>query len=297
MERRDMIRFSAVGGVGLLLAGGRWVSQLHARSQLQEELLKDADAILTHKALVELRVLPQSGQQEIRTWFHGPCLNADAFAAAVTSAEFQSRLNRCDSQDLRRQTYLLEFTRCVTSTDAVMSRVDLINRELGRQLDLNWEAYCTRLGGKWDVHLREYGVTPDLSRRCEPLIRRLLEASIHEVENIGTQTAWGAAAESMGESALKLIAQAVVFGQGPVASFLVRAVDHLFQFHADLVRRQQELSFIRKAVANRLALLGNRIGDELAADLRACITRLHAWQEQAVHSAVEEHVIEAVPAI
>jgi hypothetical protein len=51
------------------------------------------------------------------------------------------------------------------------------------------------------------------------------------------------------------------------------------------------------AISERLALLGNRVGDELQTEFKARIADLHAWQRQALEEAARQKAEESIPRI
>ena len=50
----------------------------------------------------------------------------------------------------------------------------------------------------------------------------------------------------------------------------------------------------QRAISERLALLGNRVGSEFEAEIRTRVADLHAWQEQALKKAAASQAQETI---
>lgn len=299
MDRRTFLGASGFTGGVMALAGLHIGHAAYARNTLEKQLLAEADPLLTDKALHELRDLPTRGREEIRTWFHGPCLNAAAFATKVTSDSFRDQLSRVADVDQQRALFLSAFLAKVVSESEILNRISVIAEEVGSELDLNWQECCRRLSDQWGIHVREYGSTlpDDLAGSLEPVIRSGIIESLELARSVtGTQPVLSETAAGIGEAAILLLPLARVPGaaQSFLPVFLLTAVSHLFSYVNALWNRAESIDVVRRAVSARLALLANRIGAEFESEVRVAVGRLHDWQQQAVTTAARRQAEQAI---
>ncbi len=293
MERRDFLKVSGWTGGGLAVLGLRWGRRVYARNQLETELREKADLILTQKSLSELRELPLSARESIRTWFHGPCLNAAEFARTVSSNAFREQVARCASADESEMLFLSEFLRHVVSETEILNRVVLIAEEIGDELDLNWAECCRDLSEQWDVGIRAYGSTLpiDFASDLEPTIRSSVAECLALARAGGQRPALSETTEKIGQSAILLLPLAPIPNLA-IPLFVLVAAGHLYHYYASLQNNSSDR--IQRAVSSRLSLLGNRIGAEFEAEVRTAIGRLHEWQHRAVTQAATRHATATV---
>lgn len=284
MDRREILKLGGWVAGGVALTGAYSAKQLYARSVLKAQLLDRTEPILTQKALSELRELPEKAREEIRTWFHAPCLNAIEFARVVSSEGFRQKVARCSSRDQEAVLFLSEFLTHVASESEILNRVTLIAQEIGDELDLNWEACCRELSQEWNLQIRSYGSTlpPDFAARLEPTIRAGLEESLQAAKVAGQRPALTETTQKIGQSAILMLPLAPISGL-VIPLFMLVAVSHLYDYYAGLQNSSAE--HLRKAITSRLSLLGNRIGSEFESEVRTAIGRLHEWQQRTVTAA------------
>jgi hypothetical protein len=101
MNRRKFLITASGVGISGLITGGLFVNRAYARDRLRAKLLADVMPVLTEKAHDEFARLPVMARDDLRTWFHGPCLNAAEFAREICSNAFLERLRSCSTMDLR----------------------------------------------------------------------------------------------------------------------------------------------------------------------------------------------------
>jgi hypothetical protein len=207
MDRRDFLKAAGVAGAGVGLAGFHCGRQLHARSTLQETLIEQSQPVLTNKALSELRTLPARGREAIRTWFHGPCLNAANFASRITSEDFRAQLARCTTEEQQDHLFLVTFLSTVTTEDAIRNRIEVIAEEIGGDLDRNWEQCCREIATSWGIQIRSYGeISPAaLAASFTPPIRAAMDESIGSARAMGQHPTFVDTVGDIGETAILLL--------------------------------------------------------------------------------------------
>ncbi len=294
MERREFLKGLAFAGGGVALVGANCAKNLYARDQLRRQLQGEAVPILAKKSLKELQTAPQLGREEIETWFHEPCLNAAIFAEVVTSESFLDQLYHC-LPELREGLFLSAFLTHVTTESTICQRVDLIAKEVGLELDLNWENCCGELSNLWDVHIGKFGTAlpTHLSDQLEPVIRNGVAESLMLARAAGERPGLVSASLSLGKSAIMLLPLA----KSPnvaVPLFVCMGVSHLFSYFFGMLNRKRSIHEIRQSVSARMSLLAQRIGAEFETEVRAGVGRLHQWQQHAIEVVVNEQAVRSV---
>ena len=298
MQRREFFRAAGAAGLGLVVVGGHCGRNLYARHQLESQLIREIDPLFMKQNQTDHSEIPRKGRHAIRTWFHGPCLNAAEFAAAITSDGFRQRVAACPTVERQHAEFLIAFEAYVVTAEAVMAQVRQIARELGDELDNRWNDCCQNVAAKWKVHIdpSASSLPSNFAASLEPLIRRDLTNSLALAQSAGQRPALQQTIGTIGESALLMLPMARV----AIASrlfwplFLLVAVGHLFSYLSGLWSAGRSRQLIRTAVSERMTLLADRIGDEFERALTQSIGQLHTWQHRAVTMAAQGQAERAI---
>lgn len=294
MDRRHFLK--GLGGVATLTVagGGYYLKNLYARNELENQLLWSADATLAERELSELRVLPNQAKEEIRVWFHEPCLDADLFAASVSSETFLNRLHGCETEAEQHNLFLLEFLSKVTSAEEIHNRILLVAEEIGEQLDWNWAESCRELASSWELRISAFGesLPADLSSTLDPIIRQQIDDSLAFSAKTAERPTLLETASQVGESAILMLPLAKVAPQ-VIPLFIAHAVKNLFDYFVGLMNHPRDR--IRRGVSSRLSLLANRIALEFESEVTRAIARLHEWQRNAVNESATKYADSTIP--
>ncbi len=293
-NRRMFLQSAAVGGGVVLLGGfGKYRSTQAARTEFQSKLLSEANPLLTEKVHSEMQSLPNRASEEIRTWFHGPCLNAANFAASVTSEGFCERLASCQNENERLNLFQIQFFRDVVSPDDILKRVHLIAEETGDELDQNWKSFCVTIAKRWNVHLRPYSLSlPDeWFDSLEPQIRLKLDQSIKDARVLGQRPALGETFQKVGMSAVLLL-PLVAAGPWMVPVFVLAAIAPLYSYF--WARFRDTSTEIRQTISRRVANLALRMSTEFREEVKNSISRLQQWQEEVIQITAKNHAENAI---
>jgi len=292
-SRREFLQAAALAGGAVAVGGAIWGQAAYARRQLTQKLMSEALPELTQKEHAELLDLPVKGREEIRTWFHAPCLNSTEFVYEVCSNAFVEKLSACKTDYLKELCFLNAFVGKVVSQTEILNRVQVIAEEIGGKLDRNWATCCQRISAKWDIHVKTHGSTVpvDFTNRMEPFIRTSLDEAVRSATVAGQRPAIGDTIASVGKSALLILP---LRGHPAVAIplFALLALRHLFTFVMGVLNSR--VGEYQRAISERLSLLGNRIGSEFEAEIRSRVEALHGWQEAALRKAAESQARDAV---
>lgn len=293
-DRRTFLKSVGVGA-GVLLGGGllKYRSTQAARAELKENLLSEMNPLLTDKAHEEFSKLPNQASEEIRTWFHGPCLNAAAFAASVTSEDFCERVSAAPNEQQRERLFQIEFFRIVVSPEDILRRVYLIAEEVGGELDRNWKKCCLTMSKRWNLHLTEYNtaVSTEWTASLEPIIRHNLDQTIQQAKTMGQRPALSDSALKTGMSAVLLL-PLVSLSTWMVPVFAVAALAPAYAYFRG--HFHDSTGEIRESISARIANLGLRIGTEFRDEVKKSISRLQEWQKQAIQATAQNHAENAV---
>eukprot|EP00913_Durusdinium_trenchii_P013432 g12613.t1 len=123
--------FSGVVALGGVLVGTRVYGQFSRRREIERELLQTTVPMLAEKARHELTTLPVRGQEDMRRYFHGRCLNVHGFVEEICSVAFGEKL-AASGNETRQQLLTLAFENRVVAEDSVLSRIDTVAQEAGR---------------------------------------------------------------------------------------------------------------------------------------------------------------------
>ena len=295
-DRRFFLKAAAAGG-GIFCFGGLWhyQSTLAARKELEKNLVGEMNPLLTQKAHQELQSLPSRAREEFRTWFHGPCLNASAFAYSVTSDDFLDRMAACSSEAEREALFQVQFFQDVVTPEEVLQRVYLIAEEAGDELNQSWNACCLELSNQWNTHLRDYGVSVParLIDSVEPMIRFRVEETIGQIQSVGRQPALKSTGQRVEKAALLLL-PLTKLGQWMIPVFALVAVHALYEHFRHRAQVEQTIAEIRRSVSGQMASLALRVSTELEQEILNSLRALRRWQEQAVQMTAKGYAESAV---
>jgi hypothetical protein len=299
MNRRTFVKSSlAAGAVGLGAGGFLFIRRNQARAAVQAGMLTDALPALTDQSLDQLKTLPVQAREEIRRYFHGKCLNVQSFVGHICSSAFQEQLAGCHTPEERETCFMLAFCGRVTSEVEILNRVETIAAEVGRDLDTAWASYCTQLSGKWTTRISQYGAplaAAALTDRVSGVIRSELARAV-KLATTKTQAPFRRTIAEIGASAILLLPVTRLGKAGVIMSvpvFLLLAAKHLWDYVT--ARLQDRGGDYQAAISGRLALLGQRVGDEFEREIRQRLLDLHTWQQQAVRTTAGALVYERVP--
>jgi hypothetical protein len=286
MDRRQFFEWLG-GATGVVALGGFvFVRAAYARGELRKKLTNEAMKELIPKAHQEVLSLPERAQQEISTWFHGPCLNSAEFVYDICSPAFAERLFACDTPQLREECFVNAFNSKVVSSEEILARVRLIAKTVGSELDQDWADACSRISKQWDIHLKPHGtsVATDFAARMEPAIRRSLDETVRQAKTVIPPTNQGESLQTIGEAVL-LAMEVVRFPSELVLPmFLILALRPFIGYVADLLtgRTAGQIRQYQGEISGRIATLGDRIGGEFYETIKSQVVALHAWQEKAL---------------
>ncbi|MAT50868.1 MAG: hypothetical protein CMK32_06770 [Porticoccaceae bacterium] len=302
MTRRGAVSTILLGGGAVLLAGGGLLGRrAYARHSLSRTLVEDAAPILRERTRDEISNLPIMAREEIRAWFHAPSFNAAEFARLVCSSQFAEELANLKGEESKRLHLYALFTSLVLSTVELNDAVSEIAHRVGLELDHSRSATCEELARCWESRAHApnesstAAIRDKVMRRIDPLIRREIAISI-ELSYAGSQRpSISETVESIGESAIGLLRLSNLGPPGMVIAlplFAINAFDDVFRFIIDRVT-DRSIDY-QRAISERVASLGNRIGEQFEVEVRDRIKELHIWQEAAITKAANEYARETV---
>ena len=302
MDRRHFLRSGIAGGVSGVVALGAGgvllVRRNNARAEMNTRLLNDALPPLTSGSLRELQSLPVRCREEIRRFFHGKCLNVASFISHICSDSFRERLGRCNTDNDRHECLLAAFCGRVATEQEILNHVDTIATEVGSELDTAWGGYCRQLSSKWNVSIRGYGspLNADaLTSRVSGIIRTELSQAVQLATTAGQGPALGQSIGNIGKSSVMLLPLVRLGKVGLVIGiplFVILAGREVWNYV--LGRLDDRRGDFQAAISARIALLGNRVGDEFEREVRQRITDLHTWQERSVRDTASQLAQERV---
>lgn len=149
MDRRQFLAAAGYGGGAVALGGGLYGRMRYRRGRLAGTLLRDARPVLIEKAHGELQGLPAEAREDIRTWFHAPCLNAAEFVRFICSHSFAEQLAACETEELKQWSLVNAFVSRVVSEAEILNRVQVIAEEAGAVLDRKPPSRSPAKG-RWD---------------------------------------------------------------------------------------------------------------------------------------------------
>jgi hypothetical protein len=290
----------AVPGGGALLGGFFLGKRAWARSELEQQLTRDCWPAFTEKADRELRVYPAAARDEMRTWFHGKCLNTAGFVREICSLKFGEKLAACQTEELKQACLAMAFAQHVLTDVEVLNRIDAIAADFGSELDRNWSDSCQRISQQWRVSLPVAAAPKPASTELVSRTTLLIEESIQDVLNharvAGTRPALGQTVGKIGRSALLLMPLAPVGGANPWTAIplcLLAVFPPVWEYILGQLSHRQ--GSYQLAISSKVALLGNRVGAELETSFREQIAQMHHWQEQALRAAAHQAAVAAIP--
>ncbi len=305
-RRRFLRKFAGAGAsvvFGGALIGGRFVQQAHARSRLAQNLVDEATPILTEQAHQELRSIPEACREQIRLKFHEACLNVTSFVTKICSTEFQDRLEALADDRAKERLFIVTFGEKVVPHAEVVRWVRTIAEETSAELRANWEDSSKQLARKWTLSLKSFeeGVSAEpFLAEMDETIRRGIESSRQLSYSLAGQTpllfAEGMQSSTGVEEAALLRLNVRGFaGEAPefVPVFVWNALSDVYSFFTGAA--YDDPAVYRRAISERLALLGNRVGSEFESEVRRRLADLHTWQEQAVMAAAESRAEALIP--
>jgi hypothetical protein len=293
VKRREFLRAAGLGGACVLIGGGLWVRRAYARSKLATRLMADAMPALTEKAHTELVELPARARDEIRTWFHGPCINSNEFVYDLCSPAFAEKLAACRTAELKEECFVTAFVSKVVSETEILNRVQLIASDVGNDLDRNWANCCKTIASKWNVYIKEYGSSDltGITQRVEPMIKSSIQQTIQVALLAGQRPAISQTLGNVGKSAI-LVLPLARLPQLAIPLFVVLAIRHLFDYVMGLINNK--VRDYQRAISEHLAHLGHRIGEEFYTEVKARLACLHGWQEDALRMFAESQAEESI---
>lgn len=300
-QRTTRRRFlSAAASVGAVSAAGGAVlaRRAYAQNKLKHELVQSAIPMLTTKNQIEMGSLPSTAREEIRDFFHGVCLNSHRFAAHVSSHPFRQKLYNAERESDRQQLMLLAFESTVCGHSEVVNRLWVIAEEAAAEINRNWEICCKDLSERWNANLAHYGKAIDsksLVDQMNGMIRDCLSQTLQVAQTADRRPALRETADDIVLSALLLSPVFVVSPWAGWPVFAATALAHAFEYVCGLLH--DPTPDVQAAVSTRLALLGNRAGSELEAEMRSRLAQLHQWQETAVMQAAAERAGQLLPLV
>ncbi|MGO8748743.1 MAG: hypothetical protein ACLQNE_22460 [Thermoguttaceae bacterium] len=286
MDRRQFFEWLS-GTTGIVALGGFVFGRAaYARGELRKKFTNEAMTELIPKAHQEVLSLPERAQQEISTWFHGPCLNSAEFVYDICSPAFTERLASCDTPHLREQCFVNAFHSKVVSSEEILAQVRLIAKTVGSELDRNWADACSRISKQWDINLKPHGtsVAADFAARMEPAIRQSLDETVRQAKTATPPTNQSDSLLTIGEAVL-LGMEVIWFPSGIVSpAFLILALRPFISYVVDLLtgRTAGQIRQYQGEISGRIATLGDRIGGEFYETIKSQVVALHAWQEKAL---------------
>ena len=299
MNRRRFLWAGMVGsGLTLGVGGLLSIRRKQARAAVSSRMLEEALPPLSSNAFKELQTLPLRASEEIQRHFHGACLNVEGFVTHVCSSGFGARLRGCPSSEEREACFLEAFCGRVAPEITMLRWVESIAAEVGAELDVAWEGYCTELSRKWNKHLRGYGRSlgmGELTVRLDGLVRTELGQAIHQASAANQAPAISTTVTKIGESAVLLLPLVRLGKVGLVIGvpvFFLHAVSHVWEFVE--ARLEQRSGNYQAAISSHLALMGRRVGTEFEREVRRRLSDLHVWQQQAVRQTADRLAEERV---
>ena len=296
LNRRDMLKWGIPAtGVLTLGAGSRLLAQSNKRQEVKRDLIRSASTHLATRTDADLSKLPGLANENVKRFFHGICLNVAPFVEVVCSNAFSEKLSDCDGDEDRHRLLTMTFEQRLVSENAVIHRVDLVARSIGRTLDANWLACCRGIAEEWQIVLEPWnGPSMDtLPQTVEAAIRRELRAARNSMDGIKNRPSLSDTATSIGMIAIKLLPIARISPKLALPAFLVLALKPTWRFILSrLLNRPAD--FVR-SITTRLARLGNEIGRAFELTVKKRITALHEWQEQSLQTAAVRFAEESVP--
>lgn len=296
MNRRRFLREGLAGGaIAVGAASFLFMRRSQVRAEMTSRMLDDALPPLSATSMRQLNTLPARAREEIRRYFHGKCLNTEAFVSHICSSQFAERLSRCRTQDEREACFLQSFCGRVATDAEILFQVETIATETGSELDSGWDAYCTQLRGRWNARIHGYGSSltmDELSNRLGVIIRTELAEAARQIISTYHRPAGSETIGKIGALALLLLPLAEVrVAVGPSAvegrvnplvlpTFFILAARSVWEY---ITGRLDDLEGeYRAVISSRLALLGNRVGAEFEREVRQRLTDLHTWQERSI---------------
>jgi hypothetical protein len=309
IDRRRFVQ--NVAGIGSLAAigGGLWARRAFATYRLQNTLVADISPFLMDKAQSEFQVVPIKGRDEIREWFHGKCLNVAPFVDEVCSDGYRQKLHACRSEADQQRLLMVSYFGKIATDAEIIIHVQTIVAEAGQELDVNWDDCCKGIVSRWNIHIKEYSKPVEATEffgRVDRLVKSHLDDSLELARVSAGHPAFGETLGKIGESALKVMSMTQIemnpasgrMEIDPAAkilaipTFVFLALESLFQYIVGLFSDPR--ADLQRSISARLALLGNRIGDGFASELRERLDILHGWQERSLTSAAHHYADEAV---
>jgi hypothetical protein len=294
MNRRRFLLVST----GVLSCGGGllWASAAYARNSLRTLLVEEAAPVLSRQHAEDLQRLPQSASEQLRIWFHGPCLNAVAFAREISSLPCLERLRACPTRELREQCVLNAFTARVVSTAEILNRVDQTAEAIGAELDRGAAACYRQIAERWDRAVRPYGraLSEDFSVRIEDAVRQTLAEALREARAQGEMPAAGETITEVGKAAIQLLPLAPVAPELAIPVFFLSALGPLMTFVLTRAGAAEAQEDLQAATSAQLALLARDLGAAFESEVRTRIVDFQGWQTAAVAAAADHYAREAV---
>jgi hypothetical protein len=283
MNRRRFLGESLASGSLALAAGGYLLfRRSQARAAVTLQMLDDALPPLAANGLHEFNTLPGRAREEIRRYFHGKCLNVEGFVTHICSNSFAEVIGRCRTQEEREACFLQAFCGRIATEAEIRNQVETIAAEVGSELDLGWDQYCSEMSARWNSRVRAYGrplALDELAPRLDGMLRTELSQAVHEALLANRKPALGETIGKVGTAAILLLPVFESIGLA-LPLFVILAARPVWEFVS--ARLEDRRGDQQAAISGRLALLGNRVGTELEREVRERLTDLHSWQERSI---------------
>ncbi len=300
LSRRKLLSAGATAG-GVILLGGLWFgNRALARERLRSSLTADIATTLTAKAKTELTELPAAGARRIKTFFHGPCLNAHSFAQEVASESFRRKIDAVQDPKVQQSLVTDAFYRHVITPNEIHRKVKEIFLSTASELDGNWNETKEQIASKWGVSCHDLlELKPlNLGKKIDAQIDKIIESVKNTVRYQKSllryllETGVGVAATA-GAVALLLTPATAPIGEAILPAVITYTISKLAQFILSLF---VDLKVdIQTRVTSRLSTFANTLATEFQQEMRRLIADLHRWQDQALGIVRDQLVDQALP--
>ncbi len=254
------------------------------------------EPLLDSKAHQEMQQLPVLAREEIRTWFHAPCLNAAEFTQVICSNAFLEQLRFCPNAGAREAQLLTAFSENVVSGELICGHLRTIAERIGLRLTRNWNDTCGEFAGRCDLHLgrNSMSMAAECLTRVDQVVRTRVAQAIRAAQSVGDRLALSAVMEDTFASAV-LAMRLARHPMVRIPLFLVLALRAGLPF---LIQQWRPVpQQLQAAITESMAAMADQIGDEFATEIRQRITDLHRWQHQAILEVVVRNASDRVGVI
>jgi hypothetical protein len=199
----------------------------------------------------------------------------------------------------RHRELLSVYYRRVPAGAEVAEHIRSAALKMGTELDRHWADCCKEIAAKWKTRLQTANGPPfnadEFSARVTPLVQKQVEQAVHQARRVTEEPGWRQAVRSLGTEALLAGPDVTIVVAGKpiqLPEFLVNASRHVFGVVLDYLGDPQW--DCQATITKRLASLGNQTAAEFDKEIRRRLNDLHAWREQAVRLAAEQHAAERI---